>query len=86
MSGSNGGGNTTQGVHSGTGGPPLVVVHNPCGGSNQLPLPPTLYEDLDHDQRRRLNMVQLEYARDVALLESRAYDALLKVLLPSRDD
>ncbi len=79
------GGITTEGHSSQPGGGPLVVVQNPCGG-NQLAVPPTLYEGLDHDQRRRLNMVQLEYARDVALLESRAYDALLKVLLPSRDD
>jgi len=49
---------------------------------NLLPLPPTVTEDTTCEQRRRLNAIQLEYARDVAILQSRAYEAALRAIVP----
>jgi hypothetical protein len=45
-----------------------------------LSLPATLTANADDEELRRLNLVQIEYARDVALLQSRAYDAILSLL------
>jgi hypothetical protein len=57
------------------------VVHayaseNGCGGIS-LPLPPTVAENLEGPALKRVNMILLEYARDVTLLQSKAYEAVL---------
>jgi hypothetical protein len=59
-----------------------------CGSSsgNNLSLPPTVTDDLSDSHLRRVNMILLEYARDSALLQSRAYDAVLKAISEPRED
>ncbi len=85
MSSSKNGGNQSDGDHSHVGGGPLVVVPGPSpsggAGSVLLSLPATLTADADDVELRGLNLVQIEYARDVALLQSRAYDAVLQLLV-----
>lgn len=58
------------------------------GGSNcnNLPLPPTVTDDLSGPTLKRVNMILLEYARDVTLLQSRAYDAVLAAISDARED
>jgi hypothetical protein len=57
-----------------------------CGTGNTLELPPTVTDDLAGSHLKKTNMILLEYARDAALLQSRAYDAVLKVIsAPSED-
>ncbi len=84
MSGNSTGGNESDGAHSSPGGGPLVVVPgaSPSGGTGSvlLSLPATLTANADDEELRRLNLVQIEYARDVAQLQSRAYDAILSLL------
>jgi hypothetical protein len=58
-----------------------------CGSNSaNLSLPPTVTDDLAGSHLKRVNMILLEYARDASLLQSRAYDAVLKVIsAPSED-
>jgi len=66
---------------------PGVVRDIVSGGSscNTLPLPPTVTSDLEGPTLLRVNTILLEYARDVTLLQSRAYDAVLRVVSETRD-
>jgi hypothetical protein len=57
-----------------------------CGSGNNLELPPTVTDDLDGSHLHRVNMILLEYARDASLLQSRAYDAVLKVVSAPREE
>jgi hypothetical protein len=50
-----------------------------CSATN-LPLPATLTDDLAGDALKRVNLLLLEYARDVTLLQSKAYDAILRAV------
>jgi hypothetical protein len=58
----------------------------PSGGPNTLALPCNFGDQLDDRKRRRLDMVQIEFARDASLLQSRAYDAILKIISEGCDD
>lgn len=82
MSGSSSGTLTSQG-HSAHPGPLVVEPGNP---TVLLTLPPSLLDDCHPEHLLRLNMIQLEYARDVTLLQSRAYDAVLRALSPRIED
>ena len=84
MSGNNGGTITSQSHSSKPGGGPLVV--EPGNPTVLLTLPPSLLDDCHPEHLHRLNMIQLEYARDVTLLQSRAYDAILRALSPRTED
>jgi hypothetical protein len=55
------------------------------GDGNTLALPPTLAEDLEGPTLKKVNMILLEYARDAAVLQSRAYDAVLKIISSSEE-
>ena len=56
------------------------------GNSINLALPPTVADDLQGSHLKKVNMILLEYARDVALLQSRAFDAVLKVVSAPCED
>jgi hypothetical protein len=56
-----------------------------CATGN-LALPPTVTDDLQGSHLKKVNMILLEYARDAALLQSRAYDAVLKVVSAPCED
>ena len=76
-------GDSTSGTHTAQGhsrpGPLVVEPGNP---TVLLTLPSSLFDDCHPEHLHRLNMIQLEYARDVTLLQSRAYDAILRALSP----
>jgi hypothetical protein len=57
-----------------------------CSTGNNLSLPPTVTDDLDGSHLKKVNMILLEYARDATLLQSRAYDAVLKVISAPCED
>jgi hypothetical protein len=56
------------------------------GGPNTLEFPCNFTDELDESKRRRVNRIQIEFARDAALLQSRAYDAILKIISEGYDD
>ncbi len=58
------------------------VNDNGCSCTN-LPLPPTVVASLEGAALKRVNMILLEYARDVTLLQSKAYDAVLRAVAES---
>jgi hypothetical protein len=58
----------------------------PPGGPNLLALPCNLAENLDEQKRSKLDALQIEYARDSTLLQSRAYDGILKVISEGSED
>ena len=57
-----------------------------CVTGSNLDLPPTVTDDLQGSHLKKVNMILLEYARDAALLQSRAYDAVLKVVSAPCED
>ena len=67
--------------------PPNTPVSPPVGGTsagvtNQtlLALDPSTFQHLHHHQVRALNVVQLEFARDVASRTAQAYQQTIDVL------
>jgi hypothetical protein len=57
-----------------------------CGTGSNLALPPTVTDELKGSHLKKANMILLEYARDAALLQSRAYDAVLRVVSEPCED
>jgi hypothetical protein len=58
----------------------------PSGGPNLLALPCSLFDNLDEHKKRRIDALQIEFARDSTLLQSRAYDAILKIISEDSDE
>jgi hypothetical protein len=57
----------------------------PPDSPNVLPLPPTVSDALDEKQRSKVNKALLEYARDSAGLQRKAYAAVLDAVSPSHE-
>jgi hypothetical protein len=53
------------------------IVGNSGCDCTTLSLPPTVVDTLEGPALKRVNTILLEYARDVTLLQSKAYDAVL---------
>jgi len=47
-------------------------------------LPCSIYNSLDQQQLNAVNALQLEYARDSSILQSRAYDAIMAIVREGR--
>jgi hypothetical protein len=57
----------------------------PPDSPNVLPLPPTVADSLDDKQRGKVNKALLEYARDSAGLQRKAYAAVLDAVSSSHE-
>jgi hypothetical protein len=56
----------------------------PTGTPTLLALPCSIYNSLNQQQLNQVNAIQLEYARDSSILQSRAYDAILAIVRDGR--
>ncbi len=56
----------------------------PTGTPTLLALPCSIYNSLDQQQLNQVNAIQLEYARDSSIMQSRAYDAIMAIVREGR--
>lgn len=75
---------TPAGRGSQPGGGGQTAAAPPCSPTT-LPLPPSVLDAATDEQIRQLNRIQIIFARDVTVLQSQAYEAVLKVI-DSRDN